>query len=93
MNTTNSVVGTIYAQINLIGGNVKPNIHPYTMNGSPGDVLMAQAVREGILDGTASYETTESGILLTKTKVDSFIIKPNFGIHMPELNSGIILAR
>jgi len=92
----NSVLNGAITAMPIFGGTqARPNCHPpVRMNGnSQNDSFMAKAIQEGLLNGTTDYETTESGIVVSRTKVDSFIIKPNFGIIMPEQTGGILLAR
>ena len=92
----NSTLSAAYLAATPVGGNrqARPNQHtPVRMEGNPRDALMAQAIREEILDSAGSYEKTESGILLSARQDDGFIIRPAFEIHRPCLNSGILLAR
>lgn len=96
MNNMNSVLSGVYPVATIFERNqARPTQHPpVRMNGSPtSDALMTAAIREGIFDDSENHLKTESGIYLsTKREDDSFILRPNFGIHLPERNSGIILV-
>ena len=95
MNTMNSALSGAYPMASNLGGNqTRPICHPPVRMNSNGqnDSFIGRAIREGILDSSENYETTESGILLSTTKADSFIIRPKFEIFMPECNSGILLV-
>lgn len=93
MNTLSNVLSGTFPTATLHGGNhAIPCQNPPARTNPQNAPMMATAIQDGIFDNFESHSKTESGILLLTKQDDSFIIKPNFGILLPEQNSGILLA-
>ena len=93
MNIMDSVLSRTYPTATILVGNqTKSDQHLLArMNDNYNAALVAQAIRDGIFNGSESYEKTASGILVSKTE-DRFVHRPELKIFMPERNSGIILV-